>query len=54
MVGIQEEAQTIISVGARVVVEVDGAEEAVLGCFGEKEVGEWPLDDRQDRDEEEA
>jgi hypothetical protein len=54
VIRIEEESQTVISIGPRVVVEVDGAEETVLGRLGEKEVRERPLDDRQDRDEQEA
>ena len=43
------------TVRSRVVVEVDGAEEAVLGGLGEQEVGEGPLDDGYEHgDEEEA
>jgi len=54
MVGIDEAAQEIGAGGPRGVVEVDSAEEAVFGGFGEEEAGEGPLDDGEDGDEEEA
>ncbi len=54
VIWVEEAAQAIKAFRSRVVVEVDGAEEAILGCFGEQEVGEGPFDDYEHGDEEEA
>ena len=54
VIGLEELAQAVVAAGAGVVVEVDGAEEAVLAGLGHEEVGEGPLDGDEDGDEEEA
>ena len=47
-------AQAVVAVGAGVVVEVDGAEEAVLAGLGHEEVGEGPLDREEHGGEDDA
>src|ERR1700761_2693499 len=40
VIRVEEETQAIEAIGPRVVVEVDGAEETILRCLGEKEACE--------------